>query len=79
MTYKYVDIDRNTIKQLYDIVQTNNIQGFVAEKIRALDKKIQKDSKIIIIGLPLNNQSTKDILKILKENNLSFEIKAHHN
>lgn len=79
MRYYYVDINKETIKKLYDIVQTTNIQGFIAEKIRQLDKKVQKDNRIVVIGLPLKNQSTKDVLTILEENNLDFEINEHHN
>lgn len=80
MKYYYLDLNRKTCAKLYDIaLNDNTINNFVKIKINDLQLKFNEDEKILMVGLPLKNKSTKDILTILEENNLDFEITEHHN
>lgn len=81
MKYYYLDLNKETVRTLYDkvcITDEIEVSSFTRIKIQEIDKKFQ-DKNLLIIGLPLKNQSTKEILTVLEENNLDFEINTHHN
>ena len=80
--YYYVDLSRQDCEKLYNKVADNTIKinsFFVKQQIEDIYNKFNKDNKILTIGLPLKNQTTKEILTILEKNNLHFEITTHHN
>lgn len=80
--YYYLDLNREDCIELYNTLANEDIETnnwFVQQKIQEVYDKFNKDKKILTIGLPLKNQSTKDILTILEENNIHFTITTHHN
>lgn len=80
--YYYVDLNRQDCEELYNKVADNTIKinsFFVEQQIKDIYNKFKKDNTILTIGLPLKNQTTKEILTILEKNNLHFEITTHHN